>query len=192
MSYRWTRILGSTAVCTALAAAVLSIAATPKPAAKPAAMSKAAKIERGAYLTTVMGCNDCHTPGTLYGAPDFGRRLAGSDIPWKGPWGVSYARNLTPDLETGLGYWKDTEIVTALRTGVKPDGKVLQPPMPWPNLSILTDEDAYAIAAYLQDLPPIVHQVHDALPPGAAIQGPVVEFPPPTAWEVPPKDATKK
>jgi len=54
-------------------------------------------VVRGRYLVTLMSCNDCHTPGYFYGAPDTTRRLSGSDIGWIGPWGVVHARNLTPD-----------------------------------------------------------------------------------------------
>ena len=87
----------------------------PEPPA-PAAMTP---LQRGEYLSNVMGCNDCHTPGGMYGAPDFERRLSGSEIGWQGPWGVSYGSNLTPDPETGLGNWTNDEIERALRSGVR-------------------------------------------------------------------------
>ncbi len=169
-----------------LALAAMSAAKPAAPAAPAGAAARKALLERGEYLTTTMGCNDCHTPGTLYGAPDFKRRLSGSELGWRGPWGVSFARNLTPDPETGLGYWSESEIVNALRTGVKNDGKTLLPPMPWQSLAILTDADAHAIAAYLMSLPPVKHAVPDAVPPGQTYAGPVMDFPPPPAWDVPP------
>ena len=148
-------------------------------------------VERGKYLVTIMGCGDCHTPGTFYGSPDFKRRLSGSELGWKGPWGVSYPRNLTPDDETGLGKWSEEGIINALRTGMRPNGTVLQPPMPWPNLTQLTDEDARAIAVYLKSLPPVAHQVPDLVPPGRPVAGSVVEFPPPSAWDAPRELASK-
>lgn len=135
----------------------------------------------GEYLSTVMGCNDCHTPGAFYGAPDFKRRLSGSEMGWKGPWGVTYARNLTPDVETGIGTWNEAQIVAALRTGMRPNGTVIQPPMPWPDFTQLTDEDAYAIAADLKSLPAVSHKVPDAIPPGQPVAGRVLEIPPPPA-----------
>lgn len=146
---------------------------------------KSKRIARGEYLTTVMGCNDCHTPGAFYGSPDFKRRFAGSEVGWKGPWGVDYAANLTPDAETGLGKWSELEIVTALRTGMAPGGRVIQPPMPWPNFTQLTDDDAYAIAAYLKSIPAVAHAVPGHVAPGQPVTGPVIEFPPPTAWDAP-------
>ena len=181
MTTRW---LGTMLVGTTLAVAAIALAQATKPGAG-AAPDRTALVARGEYLVTVMGCNDCHTPGTLFGGPDFKRRLAGSELGWKGPWGVTFARNLTPDQDTGLGYWSAKEIVTALRTGVKPDGSVMKPPMPWPNLAILSDADAAAIAAYLMSLPRVQHEVPPALAPGKPWTGATLEFPTPGAWDAP-------
>ena len=125
----------------------------------PAPLSEADQVARGYYLATITGCNDCHTPGYFYGAPDTTRRLSGSELGWKGPWGVSYARNLTPDPQTGIGAWSEADIVTAIRTGNRPDGSMLLPPMPWPDFAALTDEDATAIAKYLKSLTRVMHQM---------------------------------
>ena len=112
-------------------------------------------VARGEYLTTTSLCSDCHTPGHLLGRPDESRYLAGTDVGFEIPGlGYFYGPNLTPDPDTGLGNWSEEEIVTALRTGVRPDGRVLAPIMPWMAFASLTDEDAYAIAAYLKSLPP--------------------------------------
>ena len=180
---RWTAAL-STLAALAAAAATLSCAKTAVQT-PPAAMTEAQKVERGLYLTTIQGCNDCHTPGTLYGAPDFGRKLSGSELGWVGPWGTSYARNLTPDMETGLGKWSADDIVKAIRTGQRPDGTVLMPPMPWQMFSNLTDEDAYAIAAYLKSLPPVSHKVPDKKAPGSKPDKNDWVLPPPSAWDAP-------
>lgn len=166
----------------------LSFAAGAKPAAgKPAAHGgdQKAVLERGLYLTTVMGCNDCHTPGSFYGAPDFDRKLSGSDMGWKGPWGITFAKNLTPDMETGLGYWSEAEIIKAFRSGVRNDGSPVLPPMPWQNFAALTDADAHAIAVYLMSLPPVKHKPPGSVPPGKEYAGAFVEFPPPTPWDGP-------
>jgi mono/diheme cytochrome c family protein len=178
---RWTRWTPITVFALSLAAAL------PLMGAGPAHDSKADRIKRGEYLVTIQNCSDCHTPGTLYGSPDFARRLSGSEIGWRGPWGVSYARNLTPDMETGIGAWTEKQIVDALRTGMRPNGKVLLPPMPWPNQTQLTDADAYAIAAYLKSLPPISHKVPDEVSPDQApmAKGSIIDFPPPSAWDAP-------
>jgi len=169
----------------AVAAAFVTVSCSPPAQQATASPGAADTLARGKYLVTLMGCQDCHTPGTFYGAMDRSRDLSGSEVGWQGGWGVSYPRNLTPDPETGLGRWSRDQIVTALRTGIRPNGTALLPPMPWPNYSSLTDTDAYAIAAYLQSLPPIRHQVPAAVPPGQPVTGAVLVFPPPPAWDAP-------
>jgi mono/diheme cytochrome c family protein len=147
-------------------------------------------VQRGQYLATIVGCHDCHTPGYLYGAPDMNRALSGSELGWKGPWGVSYAANLTPDSATGLGSWTDEEILRALQNGVDKDGSPIAPPMPWPDFAHLTHPDAMAIVAYLRSLPAVSHHVPERVPPGVASHTPALVFPPPPAWDVPPKPAS--
>ena len=160
-----------------LALAMLSFAA---------AADKSSQVERGKYLVTVTGCNDCHTPWSMGPdgpAPDKTRFLSGHpenltmppppklpEGPWNwvgaasfttfsGPWGISYAINLTPD-KTGMGNWKEEQFVQALRTGKhKGRGRPILPPMPWPNFSQMTDADLKAMFAYLQSLPPIANTV---------------------------------
>ncbi len=118
------------------------------------------QIARGKYLVTVMGCGDCHTPGNFLGKPDMAHPLSGSDVGFEIPGlGVFVGRNLTSDKETGLGTWTADQIVTAFTTGKRPDGRVLAPAMPWMDFAALTKEDAYAIASYLQSLPPTKHAV---------------------------------
>jgi len=118
------------------------------------------QVDRGKYLVTLGGCNDCHTPGYFLGHPDFDRRLGGSEVGFSIPGlGVFVGRNLTPDKQTGLGSWTDEEIVTAITTGKRPDGRELAPIMPWRAFSALTKEDAEAIAVYLKSLPPVHNEI---------------------------------
>ena len=134
-------------------AATLSVASL-------AARADDATLERGKYLVTISGCNDCHTPGYLLGHPDIARYLGGSDVGFAIPGlGVFVAPNLTPDKDTGLGSWSAQQIAAAITTGVRPDGRVLAPMMPWQAFSHLTPTDAMAIAAYLQSLPPVRNKV---------------------------------
>src|SRR5262245_17074433 len=101
------------------------------------------QVDRGKYLVQLGGCNDCHTAGYLLGKADTSRYLGGSDVGLEVPGlGVFVAPNLTPDKETGLGSWTRQDIVTAIRTGVRPDGRVLAPIMPWRGFAALTDADA--------------------------------------------------
>ncbi len=153
-------------------------------------------VDRGAYLVTVGGCHDCHTP-KIFGAEepelDTTRLLAGHPaeeaipaIPegviapdrwgaitnnhltaWAGPWGVSYSANLTPD-STGLGDWTEENFIQAMRTGKHAGvGRPILPPMPWFNYGKLSDEDLRAVFAYLKSLPPVSNQVPAPIPPGS-------------------------
>jgi hypothetical protein len=150
-------------------------------------------VARGQYLVTVMGCNDCHTPlkfGPNGPEPDMTRRLSGHpdnaqlpppprdpSSPWflvsnmtafAGPWGISYAINLTPDSLTGIGSWSEDTFTKALRTGRHMGvSRPILPPMPWQNVNTLTDEDMKAVYAYLRSVPPLRNQV-----PEAVIAGP--------------------
>jgi mono/diheme cytochrome c family protein len=119
-----------------------------------------------------MDCAGCHTPGALIGHPDGTRKLAGSDVGFGGPFGVTYPKNLTPDRETGLGQWTDAEIARAIRQGQSRDGRALLPVMPWPSYAVLTPEDAQAIAAYLKSLPPVKFAVPADVKPGGRATAP--------------------
>ncbi len=118
------------------------------------------EIARGKYLVSVGSCTDCHTPGHFLGKEEAGKFLAGSDVGFAIPGlGVFVAPNLTSDKATGLGNWTAAQIVTALTTGVTPQGRKLAPAMPYDNYANMTKSDALAIAAYLKSLPPVSHQV---------------------------------
>jgi len=165
-----------------------------------------AKVARGQYLVTIMGCNDCHTPmkmGPDGPELDLARRLAGHpqtlvmpsapalEAPWawaaagtntafSGPWGVSFTANLTPDRDTGLGDWTEKMFIDTLRTGRHQGrGRPILPPMPWPMYRHASDEDLAAVFAYLRSLPPVSNRVPQPLEPIA--RGPVA--PAPTAGQ---------
>jgi len=152
--------------------------------------------ERGKYLTRVGGCNDCHTPKTFGpNGPeyDMSKELsghpAGDKIPavpaklvfgeggfgtltnthltaWTGPWGISYAMNLTPDKASGLGSWTEQMFIDAIRNGKhQGTGRAILPPMPWNWYREMTDDDLKAVWAYLQSLPPLSNPIPDPTPP---------------------------
>jgi len=125
-----------------------------------AANGASSLVERGKYLVTIAGCNDCHTPGYFLGKPDTARYLGGSDVGFEVPGlGVFYGANLTSDKETGLGNWTTEQIINTFQTGVRPDGRHLAPPMPAPAFAKLTKSDARAIATFLKSLPPVNNKV---------------------------------
>lgn len=122
--------------------------------------SLSAELKRGAYLAMIMDCGGCHTEGALAGKPEPSLALAGSSIGFEIPGlGFFYPPNLTPDRDTGLGAWSEAEIVKAVRTGIRPDGRELAPIMAWRSYAALTDADARALARYLKSLKPVRHAV---------------------------------
>src|SRR5690606_18902673 len=160
-------------LCLTVLAAIAAVTASFSSLRPPAG---ATPIERGKYLVSSMACHDCHTPWTVGPngpEPDMSRMLsghpAGLTLPpapkgtdawpitaaatmtaWSGPWGVSFTANLTPDPETGLGRWTAEEFIAALRTGRHQGrGRQILPPMPYPMIRNLTDDDLRAIFAYL-------------------------------------------
>jgi mono/diheme cytochrome c family protein len=115
-------------------------------------------LERGRYLVEVLGaCGNCHTPkgpaGDLLGLHLAGGFAEDDDF---GTW---VTPNITPDPETGIGRWTDAEIVRAIREGIRPDGRVLGPPMPFGFYRRLADSDVAAMVAYLRTVPPVRHGV---------------------------------
>jgi mono/diheme cytochrome c family protein len=161
-----------------LAAATLAAAVAPAPAG-----AADAQIARGKYLVTLGGCSDCHTPGSFLGKPDMKQFLGGSDVGFAIPnLGVFVGRNLTPDKETGLGSWTRAQIVTAITTGKRPDGRELAPIMPWMGFAKLTKADANAIAAYLQSLPPVKHAVPGPFGPSEKVSVLVMNILPADAY----------
>jgi mono/diheme cytochrome c family protein len=178
------------------AALLVGAAACMKPAADSEASAARARVERGRYLVTIGGCNDCHTPlkmgpkgpepdmarmlsghpesfpitgGTAASSPAWLMTMAASGTAFSGPWGVSFAANLTPDDNTGLGIWTEEMFVKAVRTGRHMGvSRPILPPMPWPNVGAMNDEDLKAVYAYLRSIQPIHNRVPEPLPPPSA------------------------
>jgi mono/diheme cytochrome c family protein len=137
----------------ALATIALSLAASPLIAADTA------KVKHGEYLANIMDCGGCHTTGALIGKPDPAMYVAGSTVGFQLPGlGIFYPPNLTPDNDTGLGKWSEADIIKAVRTGERPDGRMLVPVMPYHSYAKLNNADASALATYLKSLKPISHQ----------------------------------
>jgi hypothetical protein len=146
--------------------------------ATPPELSKEEMIKRGEYLVRTSGCHDCHSPKIMTAQgpqPDPQRLLSGhpADLvlpainkdatqQWilfnqdltaaVGPWGVSFSANLTSD-DTGIGSWTEEQFFRALREG-KYKGlegsRMLLPPMPWPMVGSMNDDDLRAIFYYLK------------------------------------------
>lgn len=145
-------------------------------------------IAKGEYLVGIMGCNDCHSPKQMGpNGPEIIKELMLSGYPSDrpvakfdsatvnsgfsifypdltaaaGPWGISFAANLTPD-DTGIGAWTEEQFKKALKEGKYKgmDGsRMLLPPMPWTNYVEMKDEDVSAIFAYLKSIKPVENLV---------------------------------
>jgi mono/diheme cytochrome c family protein len=116
------------------------------------------RLSRGDYVVALAGCKVCHTP-IKDGVPDGTLAFAGGlevQLPDGGVW---RAPNITPDRETGIGAWSDTQIITAIRRGIRPDASRLLPVMPYPYFHRMSDSDAKAVVTYLRSLRPIKHAV---------------------------------
>ena len=151
-------------------------------------------IKHGEYLVTIMGCNDCHSPKRMgANGPEIIPELMLSGYPADrpiikfadplikegfamfypdltaaaGPWGVSFAGNLTPD-ETGIGNWSEEQFKKAITEGKfkgLDGGRMLLPPMPWISFASLTDEDVNAIFMYLKSIKPVRNLVPSPVTP---------------------------
>jgi len=88
------------------------------------------------------------------------------DTAFAGPWGITYAMNLTPDVNTGIGIWTEDIFVRAIKEGRHwGQSRPIMPPMPWEFFRNLTDEDLRSIYAYLRTIKPVVNRVPEYQPP---------------------------
>ena len=104
-------------------------------------------VARGAALAAIGDCYGCHTAWD--GAP-----FAGG-VAMHSPFGTLYSSNITPDAETGIGGWTEAAFRRALREGVRRDGAHLYPAFPYDRFSLVSDEDAHALYAYLMTRTPV-------------------------------------
>ena len=150
-------------------------------------------VTHGEHLVNSIGCSDCHTPKifTDHGMElDTSRLLSGHPAdealpPYDsatakgyilftmdltaitGPWGTSFAANLTPD-PSGTGTWTEDQFIYAIRHGKykgMENGRDLLPPMPWQSYRNLSDQDLKAIFAYLKSIKPVDNVVPPPIPP---------------------------
>jgi len=171
-----------------------ALAAEPPVVKETASKPISAAVARGKYLITLGGCHDCHTPKRMtekgpaldtkrllsgfpssekapaipegvIGPKSWGGLFTNDGTGWAGPWGISFASNLTPDKETGIGAWKEETFIKTLRTGKTPGGRPMLPPMPWEGIRQASDKDLKAMFAYLMSLPPVRNMAPSPIPP---------------------------
>src|SRR5262249_34839891 len=119
------------------------------------------RVAYGRYLSSSLGCFTCHsadfkTMNELEPEKSVGY-LGGGNILLDQSGENVTTPNITFDEATGIGRWSEEEFDRALRTGVRPDRRVLFYPMvPMPEL---TREDTAALYAYLGSVPKLSHAV---------------------------------
>jgi mono/diheme cytochrome c family protein len=141
-----------------------------KPVTAP---TKGVTVEYGKYLAThASTCVGCHSPrDPNSGQFDLSRIFAGGLFPFPEEGFSTTGSNLTPDVGTGIGGWSEEDFMTANRLGLRPDGTVIIPFMPWPYYSKWSDDDLRAVWLYLLSLNPIEHQVPPSALTGLALSG---------------------
>jgi len=156
----------------------------------------ASQTEFGHHLATICVCGDCHTPKKMtpqgpvddssllfsghpsqmpvaaISAAEHAQGLAAtSDLTaWTGPWGNSYAANITSD-STGIGSWSEEQFMTCIRQGLfkgLAGSRPLMPPMPFESYRHMTDDELKALFAYLKTVKPVHNVVPDYQPPAGA------------------------
>lgn len=131
----------------------------------------AALIERGRYVVTIAGCNDCHTPGYAVSGGQVPEQhwLTGDRLGWRGPWGTTYPVNLRHYMQQiSEAEWLEVS-----------GSKVSRPPMPWFTLQRMSRQDRRAVYHFIRTLGPAGPPAPDFVPPEREPVGPVVRFPEP-------------
>jgi mono/diheme cytochrome c family protein len=147
----WHRMLLTLVLCAALGPAMAAYAAGIN-------SQSFDQVERGCYLSIVGDCAACHTQ------PGSGHALAGGRA-LETPFGSLLSPNITPDAVTGIGAWTDDEFVNSMTKGTGRNGTHLFPAMPYTYYTKISRDDALAIRAYLNTLPPVHNEVRsDQLP----------------------------
>lgn len=152
------------------AALLLAVTAAALNPATPAGAAEDPAIERGRYVITVSGCNDCHTAGYLLGAgnvPEEGW-LTGDGVGFKGGWGTTYPTNLRLYMQQ---FSEDDWVALA-------QAMETRPPMPWFNVRKMSEDDLRAVYRYVRHLGPAGMPAPDALPLGATPATPYFVFEP--------------
>jgi len=127
-----------------LAAASLSLGASGTLAA--------ASVERGDYLVnSIMGCGNCHTPAGPQGF-DTSKAFGGSVLE-DSPAMHAVSANITPG--GPVKDWTDEQFMKAIREGIRPDGSLIGPPMPFEVYGGISDDDLASIVAYLRTVPAV-------------------------------------
>lgn len=116
-------------------------------------------LQRGDYLVNaVMACDGCHTPRDSSGFV-MEKRFSGGSQTWDVPEYTVKGSNITPDPDTGIGRWSESDIKISLTEGLRPYGMPLAPQMPFAFYKIMTPGDLEAVVTYLRSIPAVRNAV---------------------------------
>lgn len=156
--------------------------------------------EWGHHIVTICDCGNCHTPKKMTAQgpvedenllfsghpsampfPNVARKDMESNhlfysndlTSWVGPWGVSFAANISSDSTTGIGNWSEEQFMLCLRKGKYmglEKARDLLPPMPWQAFRNMSDDELKAVFAYLKSTKSIHNIVPQPVPPMMAVK----------------------
>lgn len=162
-----------------------------KEAAGTPKLSNEELVKKGEHLVATLDCEICHSPKKMgpkgpelipelrFGGHQNGTQLPPTDekmlksgwvlfapdfTSFIGPWGQSYARNISSDT-TGIGMWTLEQFKKVIREGKfmgLENTRPILPPMPWEAYKHLYDDDIEAIFAFLKSTKPVNNRVPDA------------------------------
>lgn len=116
-------------------------------ATPPATIAGDDPVARGRYLANaVTHCTECHTPGPPT-APDFAAHLDAGGRAFATAKGPIVAPPITPD---ALRRYSEAELGAVITKGKRPDGSMLEGPMPVAGYAHLAPDDLGALLAYLR------------------------------------------
>jgi mono/diheme cytochrome c family protein len=129
----------------------------PKPVEGPQATPAPGSPEYGKYLVNVAGCAPCH------GSDPFTKTFEGG-FDQSGPWGHAVGRNITPDMDTGIGIIPREAFIGRFKSHLEVDPTALADPhkgspMPWGMFAGMSEEDLGAIYDYLRTVKPVKNAV---------------------------------
>ena len=125
----------------------------PRPLEPGPLVERVPDLANGATMYRIGSCYACHQPAE--GAAGAAADLPVGGTPFATPAGTFYPGNLTPDAETGLGRWSETDFLSAMTRGVSPDRRHYFPAFPYVAYAGMRTEDLRDLWAYLRQLPPV-------------------------------------
>ena len=152
------------------AVAMGGLVAAEAPDKSTPSVSASSPVEAGRYLVRIGGCNDCHTLGYDQSGGNIpeSQWLTGVPVGFQGPWGTTYPTNLRKFIQT----FTADQWVQVMRA------RSARPPMPWPSMHAMSDQDLKAVYEFNKSLGPGGEATPAYVPPGQEVKTPFIVFVP--------------